>query len=281
MASVTSLDPTPRTNSLAFAKVDCHTCIRLNNRCDRRRPKCGTCLSQGHSCGGFAQDLVWKQIPQGDVRQSDQSRSRRSQGTTTTRGTKVFKIVEGRPQKRRRVKPPSGSARTPFTGQIDFSRNTSIPPTASTKRRQSFCYSQTETSTPSSSSGSTIDDNGLPGTYDADPLSGVDGRHEARYLDNDNGLSDGSHQQLESFEPVDLSDLYLHSGRYHDVECMPTEDATPVTDLSVALDLDCGGPCLDLMPLTSPILFESLAEKYSPLLSMCESSSIQSYIELV
>lgn len=48
-----------RTNSLAFAQADCHTCAVAGDQCDRRRPKCSTCLSRGRNCGGFATQLSW------------------------------------------------------------------------------------------------------------------------------------------------------------------------------------------------------------------------------
>jgi len=51
-----------RTNSLGFAKHDCHTCSSLRKCCDRRRPHCGTCKSSGRQCGGFAMELVWKDL---------------------------------------------------------------------------------------------------------------------------------------------------------------------------------------------------------------------------
>lgn len=48
-----------RTNSLAFAQSDCHTCASTAEQCDRRRPRCSTCLSHGRKCGGFATPLSW------------------------------------------------------------------------------------------------------------------------------------------------------------------------------------------------------------------------------
>ncbi|CAG8050186.1 unnamed protein product [Penicillium olsonii] len=48
-----------RTNSLAFARSDCHTCAAANEQCDRRRPRCSTCLDHGRKCGGFATPLSW------------------------------------------------------------------------------------------------------------------------------------------------------------------------------------------------------------------------------
>ncbi|RDW86608.1 uncharacterized protein DSM5745_03250 [Aspergillus mulundensis] len=48
-----------RTNSLAFAQTDCHTCAATGNQCDRRRPQCSTCLALGRRCGGFAMPLSW------------------------------------------------------------------------------------------------------------------------------------------------------------------------------------------------------------------------------
>lgn len=48
-----------RTNSLAFATADCHTCASNGYKCDRQRPQCTTCLGQGRKCGGFAMPLSW------------------------------------------------------------------------------------------------------------------------------------------------------------------------------------------------------------------------------
>lgn len=50
----------PRTNSLAFSKVDCHTCQQLEQTCDRQRPRCRTCLRAKRSCGGYVMNLKWK-----------------------------------------------------------------------------------------------------------------------------------------------------------------------------------------------------------------------------
>ncbi|KAL2831396.1 fungal-specific transcription factor domain-containing protein [Aspergillus cavernicola] len=48
-----------KTNSLAFARTDCHTCTATEQVCDRQRPQCTTCLNQGRQCGGFATPLSW------------------------------------------------------------------------------------------------------------------------------------------------------------------------------------------------------------------------------
>ncbi|KAE8318357.1 fungal-specific transcription factor domain-containing protein [Aspergillus transmontanensis] len=48
-----------RTNSLAFARTDCHTCALRGQKCDRQRPQCTTCISHGRTCGGFATPLSW------------------------------------------------------------------------------------------------------------------------------------------------------------------------------------------------------------------------------
>ncbi|PLB46425.1 hypothetical protein P170DRAFT_465948 [Aspergillus steynii IBT 23096] len=48
-----------KTNSLAFARTDCHTCLSTGQGCDRRRPQCTTCLERGVKCGGFVTPLSW------------------------------------------------------------------------------------------------------------------------------------------------------------------------------------------------------------------------------
>lgn len=48
-----------RTNSLAFAKSDCHNCSSLNRHCDRQRPRCTTCQDAGILCQGYSMKLTW------------------------------------------------------------------------------------------------------------------------------------------------------------------------------------------------------------------------------
>ncbi|KIW10679.1 hypothetical protein PV08_11643 [Exophiala spinifera] len=57
----TDLHKFRRTNSLAFAKSDCHTCSSLNVRCDRQRPRCTPCLDAGILCQGYSMKLTWHQ----------------------------------------------------------------------------------------------------------------------------------------------------------------------------------------------------------------------------
>merc|ERR1711939_313818 len=49
-----------RTNSLGWAKADCHTCAEKQRFCDRRRPRCSACLDEGGICGGYIQALNWE-----------------------------------------------------------------------------------------------------------------------------------------------------------------------------------------------------------------------------
>ncbi|KAL9089635.1 MAG: hypothetical protein Q9165_005667 [Trypethelium subeluteriae] len=50
---------TYRTNSLGWAKSDCHTCQSIFRFCDRRRPRCDACTTEGVICGGYVQRLRW------------------------------------------------------------------------------------------------------------------------------------------------------------------------------------------------------------------------------
>jgi hypothetical protein len=47
-----------RTNSLAFAKTDCHTCTANQRRCDRKRPRCSSCSGRNVVCGGYPMQLT-------------------------------------------------------------------------------------------------------------------------------------------------------------------------------------------------------------------------------
>jgi hypothetical protein len=48
-----------RTNSLAFAKTNCHTCDAHQRQCDRKRPRCSTCSGKDILCGGYPIQLTW------------------------------------------------------------------------------------------------------------------------------------------------------------------------------------------------------------------------------
>jgi hypothetical protein len=51
---------TRRTNSLGRAKSPCQDCQRSELPCDRARPRCFTCISNGIACKGYKMDLRWQ-----------------------------------------------------------------------------------------------------------------------------------------------------------------------------------------------------------------------------
>ena len=124
-----SLGKSKRTNSLAFAQTDCHTCASLDERCDRRRPQCSACLDRGRKCGGFATPLSWdpkRMWSDGSFNTAgDASNNRARRDNTATDPAiagsltptcgrsnlpRAFRFVKGasRPRKRRRVLPRAG-----------------------------------------------------------------------------------------------------------------------------------------------------------------------------
>jgi hypothetical protein len=89
-----------RTNSLAFAKTDCHTCSELKRWCDRQRPRCGTCSSHRRKCGGFVLDFTWKkprEVPSPNATVGD------TREPLLPDSQKLFKFKKGRPRKKRRT----------------------------------------------------------------------------------------------------------------------------------------------------------------------------------
>jgi hypothetical protein len=107
--------PQRRTNSLAFAKRDCHTCAETDATCDRRRPRCGPCLSGGRTCGGFAQDLKWR-------RPADTSTCRepvrRDRTGSVAHGTQTqYRFVAGRAKQRRQTKTHKAGEYSGFSHQ--------------------------------------------------------------------------------------------------------------------------------------------------------------------
>lgn len=112
-------DQGKRTNSLAFAQTNCHTCASLGDKCDRRRPRCSTCLGQGRRCGGFATPLSWdprrmvnysadgasKNLPDEEiVAAASSSKTVPTASAARSNSNKQFRFVKGatRPKKRRR-----------------------------------------------------------------------------------------------------------------------------------------------------------------------------------
>lgn len=90
-----------RTNSLAFAKVDCHTCSALKRHCDRQRPHCGICLSNRQKCDGFPVKLVWKDV---SVSAETASPLRGLGSGQASIEVRASRFIQGRPRRKRRPK---------------------------------------------------------------------------------------------------------------------------------------------------------------------------------
>jgi hypothetical protein len=121
--------PSRRTNSLAFAKSDCHTCGSLGLRCDRHRPRCSQCQDAGRLCQGYSMQLTWQrnhsaankppkvkakvsQAGNGTLAQTrDDNRPRQSPNSrgasNAAAAPREFTFVAGRPTKRRKRHHPA------------------------------------------------------------------------------------------------------------------------------------------------------------------------------
>ena len=103
-----------RTNSLGYAKHDCHTCSALKRACDRQRPHCGPCLLSRQRCGGFATNLVWKDVEVPSLAEDMAPRSGsgspnsnfRQYRNEPARKDRGFKFVKGRMKRKRKLKAP-------------------------------------------------------------------------------------------------------------------------------------------------------------------------------
>jgi Fungal Zn(2)-Cys(6) binuclear cluster domain len=100
-----------RTNSLAFAKSDCHSCSEQKRWCDRQRPQCGTCIKHRQKCGGYVLDLTWKQPSGNQTASSARSSVTPSPGCAADSERK-FKFKQGRPKKRRKVQKSTDKRRS-------------------------------------------------------------------------------------------------------------------------------------------------------------------------
>ncbi|KAL9074150.1 MAG: hypothetical protein Q9157_004498 [Trypethelium eluteriae] len=104
---------TYRTNSLGWAKSDCHTCQSTSRSCDRRRPRCDACTAEGNLCGGYIQKLKW----QGEGRKTRSARAKQilvpsSGGREAAPNTTEYAFVQEDGRKRRkrtRIRETSGS----------------------------------------------------------------------------------------------------------------------------------------------------------------------------
>lgn len=108
-----------KTNSLGSAKVDCHTCLQFQSRCDRQRPRCGTCIKNHRDCGGFTMDLVWNHSKgSAGSRQSHSKASKHvnagdKESRTKEPNERQFRFVQGRRRMKRTPQLRSGERRHP------------------------------------------------------------------------------------------------------------------------------------------------------------------------
>ncbi|KFY08400.1 hypothetical protein V492_06265 [Pseudogymnoascus sp. VKM F-4246] len=104
-----------RTNSLAFAQTDCHSCASAGRQCDRRRPQCSTCLGLGVKCGGFATPLswdnnrIWLGQPSQKTRYIYDSKKGNASPKASKASPRAFRFVDAssRRKRRRKVSPVS------------------------------------------------------------------------------------------------------------------------------------------------------------------------------
>lgn len=152
-----------RTNSLAFAKSDCHNCSALGLNCDRQRPRCSTCQDASVLCQGYSMQLTWRSnhsttnkpsktkrktpAERGDApKQKQREKASSSENidfetASLSPSTREYMFVTGRPAKRRRQNQPTsghGSGRNhPVVDQgVNASRNPDSPPQPSHEQVQ-------------------------------------------------------------------------------------------------------------------------------------------------
>ena len=160
MVTASPRDPTEakfrRTNSLAFAKSDCHTCSSLSLHCDRQRPRCTPCQNAGILCQGYSMKLTWHQnhsmvnrppkvksvaVPpqepsdvsrKGSVVKEDPGQKDKSPGSPTTpEQNRQFMFVAARPPKRRKKNNQSVDSGATTTPRPRASSKTSLAGLAS------------------------------------------------------------------------------------------------------------------------------------------------------
>lgn len=94
------------TNSLAFARTDCHTCVSAARTCDRRRPQCSTCRDLGIKCGGFATPLSWDNnriwLGQSSQKKVYFYEGNRAEESPRPSPSRTFRFVNGNARRKRR-----------------------------------------------------------------------------------------------------------------------------------------------------------------------------------
>ena len=115
-----------------FAKEDCRTCVALAAQCDRRLPRCISCVIAGRTCGGY------------QPRNLDETREPSRPTTADRSGQQTnFKFVQGRP----RIPRPSKARRA---GQYDgFSHEFRVDPNV---KKESLASEKSKTARPSPTS---------------------------------------------------------------------------------------------------------------------------------
>lgn len=246
---------TARTNSLAFAKADCHTCAQLDEECDRRRPKCGTCLSQKRRCGGFAMNLVWKDPSINERR--DSSTADRIPARPRPKPAREIKIIQGYPKKRRKTKEKRSNLGETFIQEFGFALS---PPSSQTCDQLPEPARDSDHSTPGNSDHST------------------DASDQFDFGAIQYWPRNSSESQLSAAALPDQLALLRDVGNDHEdvelAEIVPSNFGVTEENLfSYPLDIAVTNiRPMDYFLLSSGILYEDLTQKYGPLLSMCEHS---------
>ncbi|KAF7559741.1 hypothetical protein G7046_g4404 [Stylonectria norvegica] len=263
-----------RTNSLGFAKTDCHTCAKLHEKCDRKRPQCGACLFNRRKCGGFAMNLMWKAPVVQHQPSSKPSQQRRASDDH------LFKFVRGRASRRRQPKPSRGQSITSDEApqpsdsctEWQMKRHDELDGPASnhpSPRISPSPVSSTSWSSAAWSNGNNVEDLLIGSTRNmADPVA----------VSHDSDVSQAA--AAATPEPVDygtdlsiplpLFDFFLDiptSSTLPEPGVEPIADDVPREPLAVAVD---SKPQMfefsDLMPLQ--VTYQNLAHKYQPVLAL-------------
>ncbi|KAI2727352.1 transcriptional regulator family: Fungal Specific TF [Penicillium roqueforti] len=274
-----------RTNSLAFAKNDCHTCAALKEGCDRQRPRCGTCISNRRACGGFAMDLVWKELPV--VNHGPLPRGRESGCSSKRDPQHTFKFTQGRPKRRRKPR----QSNTVYQSILDLGLDDSLRHDGANFLNTTGKASLSFPSTPQPSSPEEL---GI-----SKDCSSQSNEYMIYQLQNETHLSPGWEMGLGTMEYVDGNPIDASCPDTIEQAQLPTqltldpdqetspgiignlnqaggdlaEELFPMTNLESlsnwATEQDTDNPVLeeDMQPIY-PIKYRNLAHKYEPILAI-------------
>ncbi|PMD40625.1 hypothetical protein L207DRAFT_554328 [Hyaloscypha variabilis F] len=258
-----------RTNSLAFAKTDCHTCSANQRRCDRKRPRCSSCLGKNIVCGGYPMQLTWSEKKQPQPRAVNFLEQIDDPFHLEPLSLQASIHVKDRNARYRAHKPRNFRF---VTEEVGGRKHPSTGSSEACRKEKHFFSGAIQESVPIQKCNISVDrttEQGIPGIPLLAPLQVVDHASSPTFATDRNDVLDPLAMLFLTDPSSDLRDyeaLLNELDSNHNTMAMSDVNENAVVEHRLTPTFN--DPQQNLTPLGSPILHKSLIEKFETLLNL-------------